>query len=83
MGRRQMKTLPFDFTHFERLACFRAHRQYAEQWEGHAAEARAKAAERGILWQRWLKRALHCDRMARTHAARAEAFKKQTLSFLP
>lgn len=60
--------------HFEKLAIYSAHMKIANRDQSYADEARAKAAERGLLWQRWLKRAMIYDRRARERIKRARMF---------
>lgn len=59
---------------FELLAVYSAHMKIAKQYQEYADEARAKAGERGPLWQRWLKRAMIFDRQARERITRARMF---------
>lgn len=62
----------FELSPLEISAVISAHEKQAENCDKQAREAREKAASRCILWQRWLKRAIVFERMARQHRDRAK-----------
>jgi hypothetical protein len=48
-----------ELTIFEALAVYSAHMRHAEQFDARATEMRQRAGKRDILWQRYLRLAIH------------------------